>query len=89
MPTNTVVVYDIDSLEEFGNALSAKRREIETLYNSLNTLSNAQQGNWNDPQYDALRDNIEMFSSVSVIQLDTLDQFTGYISNLVAKLRDM
>lgn len=51
MATCSVVVHDIECLNEFGNFLSAKRDDIARLYDALTNECLAQEENWHDPQY--------------------------------------
>ena len=89
MAAISVVVHDIDRLEEFGGYLSSKRDDIERLYDSLISECHAQEGNWNDPQYKCLQESINLFAAESKSQLEILDESVSYIARLVEKLRDM
>lgn len=89
MATGSVVVHDIDRLEEFGSYLSSKRDDIESLYDSLTNECLAQEGNWHDPQYAELQESINSFAVASKAQLAMLDESASYIAHLVAKLRDV
>ena len=63
MATSSVVVHDIDQLETFGAFLSDKREDIADLYDSLTRECLAQERNWQDPQYDTLKEELESFAS--------------------------
>ncbi len=89
MANGSVVVHDIGFLESYMGVLQVKRDEIETLYGVLNAETNNQGGNWQDPQYDYLKDLIESYSSAARCQLRDLDESINYISALIAKLRDL
>lgn len=85
----SVVVHDIGSLETYMGVLQAKRDELEGLYGVLNAETSNQGGNWQDPQYDYLKELIDNFSSSAQGQLGELDDSINYISGLIAKLRDL
>ena len=89
MATSSVVVHDIDQLETFGAFLSDKREDIADLYDSLTRECLAQERNWQDPQYDTLKEELESFASTSKAQLEALEESAPYISRLVDKLRDV
>ena len=89
MANGSVVVHDIDSLQRYMGVLQAKRDELEDLYGVLVAETINQGGNWQDPQYDYLRELIENYSSSAQGQLSELDDSINYISGLIAKLSDM
>ena len=89
MASGSVVVHDIDSLESFMGTLQVKRDELESLYGVLEAETNNQGGNWQDPQYDYLKDLINNYSSSAQGQLGELDDSINYISELIARLRDL
>lgn len=89
MATCSVVVHDIECLNEFCNFLSAKRDDIARLYDALTNECLAQEENWHDPQYEKLRENIDSFADASKAQLAMLDESISYITRLVAKLKDV
>ena len=89
MATSSVVVHDIDKLESFGAFLKEKREDIADLYDSLTRECNAQERNWQDPQYEELKNELETFASASKTQLDSLEESATYITRLVEKLRDV
>ena len=85
--TNRVVVHDLDELEEFGKFLDNKREEIEELYDTLLSECEEQRDNWNDPQYETLKDKIDEYHKDSQKQLERLEENVRYIENLVRDLR--
>ena len=89
MASGSVVVHDIDSLETYMGVLQAKRDELEGLYGVLSAETSSQGGNWQDPQYDYLKELIHNYSSSAQGQLSELDDSINYISGLIAKLRDL
>ena len=89
MATCSVVVHDIECLNEFCNFHSAKRDDIARLYDALTNECLAQEENWHDPQYEKLRENIDSFADASKAQLDMLDESISYITRLVEKLKDV
>ena len=89
MATCSVVVHDIECLNEFCNFLSAKRDDIARLYDALTNECLAQEENWHDPQYEKMRENIDSFADASKAQLDMLDESISYITRLVEKLKDV
>lgn len=89
MASGSVVVHDIDSLETYMGVLQAKRDELEGLYGVLSAETSSQGGNWQDPQYDYLKELIDNYSSLAQGQLSELDDSINYISGLIAKLRDL
>lgn len=89
MASGSVVVHDIDSLESYMGVLQAKRDELEGLYGVLSSETGNQGGNWQDPQYDYLKELIDNYSSAAQGQLSELDDSINYISGLIAKLRDL
>ena len=89
MATCSVVVHDIECLNEFCNFLSAKRDDIARLYDALTNECLAQEENWHDPQYEKLRENIDSFADASKAQLDMLDESISYITRLIEKLKDV
>lgn len=89
MASGSVVVHDIDSLEAYRGILQAKRDELEGLYGILSAETSNQGGNWQDPQYDYLKELIDNYSSSAQGQLSELDDSINYISGLIAKLRDL
>ena len=86
---NAVIVHDVDELEEFGRFLEIKREEIDELYDTLLEECKDQRDNWNDPQYELLKDKIEEYHKDSQKQLDRLEENVEYIQKLVEKLRDI
>lgn len=89
MASGSVVVHDIDSLETYMGVLQAKRDELEGLYGVLSAETSNQGENWQDPQYDYLKDLIDNYSSSAQGQLNELDDSINYISSLIAKLRNL
>lgn len=89
MASGRVVVHDIDSLETYMGVLQAKRDELEGLYGVLSAETSNQGENWQDPQYDYLKELIDNYSSSAQGQLSELDDSINYISGLIAKLRDL
>lgn len=89
MACGSVVVHDIDSLESYMGILQAKRDDLEGLYGVLSTETSNQGGNWQDPQYDYLKELIDNYASSAQGQLSELDESISYISGLIAKLRDL
>ena len=85
--TNRVVVHDLDELEEFGKFLDNKREEIEELYDTLLSECEEQRDNWDDPQYETLKDKIDEYHKDSQKQLERLEENVRYIENLVRDLR--
>ena len=86
MASGSVIVHDIESLESYMGVLQSKRDDLEGLYGVLSAETSNQGGNWQDPQYDYLRDN---YASSAQGQLSELDESINYISGLIAKLRDL
>ena len=89
MAGNSVVVHDVDSLETFGLFLQAKKDELESLYEGLGTETEQQSTNWQDPQYEYLKEQVATYCASCKTQLDELEESITYISSLVAKLRDL
>lgn len=89
MASGSVVVHDIDLLESYMGILQAKRNELERLYGVLSAETSNQGGNWQDSQYDYLKDLIDNYASSAQGQLSELDTSINYISGLIAKLRDL
>ena len=89
MSANSVVVHSVDTLEEFSALLSRERDDIETLYDSLVQNCLEQADNWQDPQYDVLRENLTSFAQESKSQLASLDESITYLTRLITKLRDV
>lgn len=89
MATSSIVVHDIDKLEGFGTFLSEIREDIADSYDSLTRECLAQEQNWQNQQYDTLKDELESFVSTSKMQLEALEESASYISRLVDKLRDV
>lgn len=89
MASGSVVVHDIDSLESYMGILQAKRDDLEGLYGVLSTETSNQGGNWQDPQYDYLKELIDNYALSAQGQLSELDESISYISGLIAKLRDL
>ena len=58
MAGNAVVVHDVDKLEVFGGVLQGKRDELESLYVSLSAETSQQEPNWQDPQYEYLKEQV-------------------------------
>lgn len=89
MASGSVVVHDIDSLESYMGILQAKRDDLEGLYEVLGVETGNQGGNWQDPQYDYLKELIDNYASSAKGQLNELDESINYISGLITKLRDL
>ena len=89
MPGGRVVVHDVDTLENFMGTLQAKRDELETLYDTLGRETVNQGDNWQDPQYEHLKDLVEAYCSECTSQLQELDDSIDYIAGLIVKLRDI
>ena len=88
MAGNAVVVHDVDKLEVFGGVLQGKRDELESLYVSLSAETSQQEPNWQDPQYEYLKEQVTSYCETCKGQLEQLDDSISYISSLVVKLRD-
>ena len=86
MPVNSVVVHDIQSLREFNFLLCDKKDEIKTLYETLLSACARQRTNWQDPQYEVLRDQLTDYVAASQQQLEQLEGSINYIANLIARL---
>ena len=89
MSSGKVVVHDIDSLETFMNVLQSKRDELENLYGILTAETNNQGSNWQDPQYDYLKENVDNYCLSCQTQLNELDESINYIGGLIVKLREL
>ena len=89
MASGSVVVHDIESLDSFMGVLKNKRDELESLYGVLSQETNSQGSNWQDPQYDCLKDMVDGYCQACRGQLAELDASITYIGGLVAKLRDL
>lgn len=89
MASGSVIVHDIDSLESYMSVLQSKRDDLEGLYGVLSAETSNQGVNWQDPQYDYLRELIDNYASSAQGQLSELDESINYISGLIAKLRDL
>ena len=89
MAGNKVVVHDVDMLEAFGGVLQGKRDELEHLYISLSTETLQQETNWQDPQYEYLKEQGTSYCGMCQRQLEEFDASISYISSLVVKLRDV
>lgn len=89
MASGSVVVHDIDSLESFKRVLHSKRDDLENLYEIMRAETVNQEDNWQDPQYDYLKDLVITYCSVCNTQLKDLDDSINYINGLIAKLRDL
>ncbi|MDR0838409.1 MAG: hypothetical protein LBN99_02055 [Oscillospiraceae bacterium] len=84
-----VSVQDVGSLESFGSRLIGFKEEIEALANAIVSATESQNGNWNDPQYESLRDSIAQFSSAVKHVAAELDGKSAYIAHYVDGLRNM
>ena len=84
---NQVIVHDVEELESFGEFMQSKREELETLYGELNMATLNQKNNWQDPQYEYLRENVEAYCATCETQLEELDKSIVYIRALVNKLK--
>lgn len=89
MASGSVIVHDIDSLESYMGILQAKRDDLEGVFGVLSTETSNQGGNWQDPQYDYLKELIDNYASSAQGQLGELDESINYISGLISKLRDL
>lgn len=89
MASGSVVVHDIVSLESFMGVLRSKRDELESLYMTLSQETASQGSNWQDPQYDCLKDMVDGYCQACRTQLAGLDGSIAYIGGLVAKLREL
>ena len=89
MTIGSVVVHDIDSLESYMGILQAKRDDLEGIYGVLSAETSNQGGNWQDPQYDYLKELIDNYASSAQRQLSELDESINYISRLIVKLREL
>ena len=89
MPGGRVVVHDVDALESFMGTLQSKRDELECLFETLGTETVNQGDNWQDPQYEHLKDLVETYCSECTSQLDELDESINCIAGLITKLRDI
>ena len=69
----SVVIHDIDFLEAYMGVLQAKRDELEGLYGVLGSETNSQGSNWQDPQYDYLKDLVDSYCSSCQSQLSELE----------------
>lgn len=84
---NRVIVHDIDSLESYMEVLRSKKEELEQLFGTLEAETGRQGSNWQDPQYEYLKERMENCCSSCRTQLDGLDESIRYIGALIAKLR--
>lgn len=89
MVGNSVVVHDVDMLETFKATLQIKYDELEILYTSLYTETMQQESNWQDPQYEYLKTQVETYCSTCKTQMLELQESIEYINRLVVKLRNV
>lgn len=89
MAGSSVVVHDVEMLEDFGKFLQKKREELETVYTGLLEETLKQRDNWQDPQYEYLKDQISEYCGLCRRQLEELEEFAAYIGGLTEKLRDL
>lgn len=84
-----VRVDSVDELENYCGRLIAQKSEIESLAESLLSDCVAQNSNWQDPQYNGLKGNIEEFvSNVKATTVD-LEDSIAYIRSLISHLREI
>lgn len=108
---DTVVVLDIESLKEYHQRLSALKAEVSTKGQKLNSLADqltqkatsmasitsAQGSNWQDPQYEtlkeaitpcvqALRTNADMMKETTSTIERTLSQVDSSLAYLAAQI---
>lgn len=86
MPVNSVVVHDIQSLREFNFLLCEKKDEIKALYETLLAACDRQASNWQDPQYEVLKEHLSGYVAASRQQLVQLEESIDYIATLIARL---
>lgn len=84
-----VRVDSVDELENYCGRLANQKSEIESLAESLLSDCAAQNSNWQDPQYDGLKGNIEEFVSAVKTTTENLEESIAYIRHLVNHLREI
>ena len=84
-----VVVQNVDELEAFRKQLMSKKEDIEKSADELMRACYAQSSNWEDPQYESLKKNLETFVRSIKSTTASLDDSSAYIARLVAHLRNL
>lgn len=89
MANASVVVHDINYLEQYGASLAFRRQSLEDIYKLLLVECQAQEDNWYDERYYRLREDLRDFASYANIHLKKLDEENNYIGQLVSKLKEL
>ena len=89
MAKGAVVVHSIGDLEEFCSLLGSIREGLDELYQSLYSQAVAQRENWQDEQYEYLRNQLEEYCRYGKGQLCRIDDSIKYVRALILKLRDI
>ncbi len=89
MAGGRIVVHDVDVLEDYLEFLREKREELEDLFKVLESETEDQGDNWQDPQYDYLKDKVEAYCKECNRQLDVFDESLEYIEKLIDKIKDI
>lgn len=84
-----VIVKDVDELDAFRQKLMSQKEEIEKNVDALMRACYAQSSNWEDPQYESLKTNLEAFVRSIKSTTASLDDSNAYIARLVAHLRSL
>lgn len=89
MSNVSVVVHDIDKLESFKEFLQLKREETDELIRILETKSEEQGENWQDPQYEEFMDKIEEYIKNSKKELENFDDAIAYVVDKLNRIKNI
>ncbi len=112
---NKVRVHSVDTLQSYTVQLAklkedlvktveelyALSEELKTKTSEMNSITDAQSGNWHDPQYDVMKRTVELFNASLSInansmneaaafvnqQMDQVESSVNYLRVLIRKLR--
>ena len=87
MPLGSVIIHDLDNLEEFEAFLLEEKDELEKIYQAISRSCDEQHDNWQDPQYDEMKDGLDEFVADSTALLQDLEDAASNIAYLIDKLR--
>lgn len=84
-----VKVRSVMQAEKYGLSLGKDIEELEKIYLKLVKDCEAEKGNWDDPQFTALSENITKYYAVAKQDIEKLKDSKNYILKYTASLKQL
>lgn len=84
-----VKVKSVTQAEKYGISLGKEIEELEKIYLKLVTECEKEKGNWDDPQFTKLLENIKKYYAVATKDIKELKESKDYILKYTASLKQL